>query len=207
MGGGSVFSRCGYPITLSCLIVLRVPGPGLRGRLWAGFDLKTIVQIRSQTARASTGRSISGSAGCRNWWGTATTGKDVHISGTGRLNARWTRTRPGQFAGLCSGGVGSPVRPFARPPDRPETCDNHGKKPKSWDNAQKLPKTTKTIRKLPKSPSPVRPSLRAGQFGTGTRCWSVHTGVLPQALPQTSPKSGPVHGPEALLSNLPNFTR
>ncbi len=36
------------------------------------------------------------------------------------------------------GGVGSPVRPFARPPDRPETCENHKK-------------TTKIIGKLPKT--------------------------------------------------------
>ena len=44
------------------------------------------------------------------------------------------------MTGVCSGGVGSPVRPFARPPDRPETCENHRKTTKIIG---KRPKTTK----------------------------------------------------------------
>ncbi len=61
------------------------------------------------------------------------------------------------------GGVGSPVRPFARPPDRPETCENHKKTTEILEKQPKTTKTYHTIGKRPKSPSPVRPSLRAGQ--------------------------------------------
>ena len=50
--------------------------------------------------------------------------------------------------GLCSGGVGSPVRPFARPPDRPETCENLRKTAKIIG---KRPKTTKIYRNLRKT--------------------------------------------------------
>ena len=59
--------------------------------------------------------------------------------------------------GLCSGGVGSPVRPFARPPDRPETCENQrkttkiiGQRPTTTKNYQNHRKTTKNA--LARSP-------------------------------------------------------
>jgi hypothetical protein len=44
------------------------------------------------------------------------------------------------FSGLCSGGVGSPARPLARPSDRPETCENHK------DTTKIIGKLTKTIK-------------------------------------------------------------
>ncbi len=62
-------------------------------------------------------------------------------------------------------GVGSPIRPS--PPDRPEKFENHRKSNKIIKNEQNIPKTIKTVGKRPTTPSPVRPSLRAGQFLPG----------------------------------------
>ncbi len=63
--------------------------------------------------------------------------------------------------------LGGLARPFARSPV-PRTGRKRAKtirqRPKSKENDQKLPKSLKTLGKRPKSPSPVRPSLRAGQF-------------------------------------------
>ena len=66
---------------------------------------------------------------------------------------------------------------FARPPGRSETCENHRETIKiirtrtgNEHKHQHLP-STKIIGKRPKVPSPVRPSLRAGQFfPSATRC-------------------------------------
>ena len=66
---------------------------------------------------------------------------------------------------------------FARPPGRSETCENHREtikiirtRTENEHKHQHLP-STKIIGKRPKVPSPVRPSLRAGQFfPSATRC-------------------------------------
>ncbi len=92
----------------------------------------------------------------------------------------------GHITGLCSGGVGSHVRPFARPPDRQETWENQRKTTKVIG---KLPTSAETMGKLPKSPSPVRPSLRAGHIT------SVRGYARPTLPPRSSGASRPPETP------------
>ncbi len=70
---------------------------------------------------------------------------------------------------MCSGGVGSPVRPFARPPDRTETCENHGKTIKI---IRKRPKTTKIYRNLKKTTKIALARSPVAESGPEDRCWA-----------------------------------
>ncbi len=90
------------------------------------------------------------------------------------------------LAGLCSGGVGSPVHPFARPPDWPETCENQRKTSKIIGQ---LPKTTKihqNHRKTTKNALARSPVAKSGPVGHPTAELRATRG---QDLP-----SGPPHG-------------
>ncbi len=113
-----------------------------------------------------------------------------------RWEGRQEQNKKRPQTGLCSGGVGSPVRPFARPPDRPETCENPrattkitGKRSKTTESYQNHKKTTKNA--LARAPvakrGPVTRRALPGHRGPSTPGPVGHRrGGQSRALPRTT---------------------
>ncbi len=109
-----------------------------------------------------------------------------------------------RLPGLCSGGVGSTVRPFARPPDRPETCENHTKTTKIIG---KLSTTTKFDQHQGETTKNALARSPVAKGGPAT--WRRSEPNDPERCKAMSPSRGPrlpLAGAEPVRTSIPGCT-